>query len=164
MFIHYHMLQPLFITECKWSCGKVMILHLSVSHSVHMGGMHGGCEHCRGHVWWEVCIAGGMHGRGSGHVWWQGHAWQREGACVVVGVCMAGGMHDRGREHVWRWGHTWLGACIAGACVMGACMAGGMCGRGACVAGGMHSEGYACRRDGHWSGQYTSYINAFLLI
>ena len=62
--------------------------------------------------------------------------WQK-GACVVKGVCGEGGG----------------GACMAkgsmakGACVMkGVCMAGGVCGR----------------RDGHCSGQYASYWNAFL--
>ena len=53
------------------------------------------------------------------------------------------------------------------------CMGGGgaMCGRGACMAGGayvvrgggMCDRGQACRRDGHWSGWYASYWDAFLL-
>ena len=88
---------------------KVMFLHLSVSHSVHRGGVGGGggggmCG--GGHAW-----QGGIHGSG-GHVW-QGHAWQ--------GVYM-GGMYGGG-------------ACVVGACGRGACMAGG---KGACVAGGVH--------------------------
>ena len=36
---------------------------------------------------------------------------------------------------------------------------GGMHGRGACVAGGVHG-----RRDGHCSGRYATYWNAFLLL
>ena len=54
--------------------------------------------------------------------------------CIVKGVCMAGGMHGGG---------------IHGK--------GGVHGRGACVVGGMHG-----RRDGHCSGRYASYWNAFL--
>ena len=72
-----------------------MLLHLSVSHSVHRGacvagggmrgrrdcmvgdmrgrgGMAGGC------AWWGVCMAGGVHG--EGHAWQgvqgRGRAWQ----------------------------------------------------------------------------------------
>ena len=93
----------------------------------------------------EVCMAGGMCGRG---------------VCVAMGVCMAG-----------------VGACMAGECVaMGACMAGtcvvggmhcrGVCvAMGVCMAGGMHVRGCVCgRRDGHCSGRYASYWNAFLLM
>ena len=40
---------------------KVMFLHLSVSHSVHGGGMHGRGVHGRGHVWQGVCMAWGVH-------------------------------------------------------------------------------------------------------
>ena len=49
--------------------------------------------------------------------------------------------------------HAWQGACVVGG------MHGrrGMRGRGTCVAGGMHD-----RRDGHCSGWYASYLNAFL--
>ena len=55
-----------------------MFLHLSVSHSVHRGGVHG-----RG-----VCVAkrgthmvkGGVRGKG-GRSWQRGHAWQ--GACMA---------------------------------------------------------------------------------
>ena len=43
------------------SCGKVMFLHLSVSHSVYRGGcVRGGGVHGRR----GLCVAGGMHGRG----------------------------------------------------------------------------------------------------
>ena len=59
------------ITARKQSCGKVMFLHLSVSHSVHGGCMAGG-----GHTWQGgmhgrgACVAGkGMHGGGGG---WRG--------------------------------------------------------------------------------------------
>ena len=55
-----------------------------------------------------------------------------------------GGMHGRGRGCTWQ---------------VGACMArGGMCGGGEGICGG----GHACRRHGHWSGQYATYWNAFL--
>ena len=60
----------------------------------------------------------------------------RWGGMHGKGVCMAGG-------HVWQGRHAWRGR--------GACMA------GVCVAGGMHS-----RKDGHSSGRYTFYWNAFL--
>ena len=48
---------------------KVMFLHLSVSHSVHRGGMcgRGVCVVGGGVHGWRACMAGG-------HVWW-GHAW-----------------------------------------------------------------------------------------
>ena len=61
------------------------------------------------------------------------------------GMCMAWGVH--GRE---------------------ACVVGGMRGRGACMAGGHVWQGDVCgrgvygRRDGHCSGRYISYWNAFL--
>ena len=66
-----------------------------------------------------------------------GHAWQ-------------GGMHGRGMHgggHAWQWGM---------------CGGGGIHGRGhawqgACMVGGVHG-----RRDGHFSGRYASYWNAFL--
>ena len=61
------------------------------------------------------------------------------------------------------------GACVAG----GVCMAGGVCVAegGSCVAGGyawqeggaMHGGGMHGRRNGHCSGRYASYWNAFLL-
>ena len=47
------------------------------------------------------------------------------------------GVSVHGRGHVWQ----------------GVCMAGGMHGRGVCMRG---------RRDGHCSGRYASYWNAFL--
>ena len=59
---------------------------------------------------------------------------------VHRGVCMAGGMHGG---------------------VQGACMAGGRV-VGACMAGGVHGRGMRGRRDGHCSGRYASYWNAFL--
>ena len=53
---------------------------------------------------------------------------------VWQGPCMVGGVHGRG-------------AYVALACTAGACMVGGMRGR----------------RDGHCSGRYVSYRNAFSL-
>ena len=47
---------------------------------------------------------------------------------------------------------AWWGVCMVGHVWQGVCMV------GACVAGGMHGK-----RDSHWSGQYISYWNAFLL-
>ena len=96
----------------------------------------------------QVCVKNSVH---SWSVHGCGNAWH-------------GGMCGRG--------HVWQGACVAGGmCGMGACVAGGMCGRGhvwqgawqgvwqrACMVGGMHG-----RRDGHCSGRYASYWNAFLL-
>ena len=58
---------------------------------------------------------------------------------------MAGGMHSRR-------------ACLVGTCVAGACVA-----KGVCKAGGVRGRGGVHgRRDGHCSGQYASYWNAFL--
>ena len=57
----------------------------------------------------------------------------------------------------WQRGHKWQGVCVAeGACVVEACMAGG--GMHVWWGGGTHG-----RRDGHCSGRYVSYWNAFLL-
>ena len=55
------------------------------------------------------------------------------------------------------------GTCMAGVCSRGCawqgrmCGIGGGCGRGACIARGVRG-----RRDGHCSGRYASYWNAFL--
>ena len=87
-------------------------------------------------------------------------------------ILSTGGMHGRG--HVWQGGLCGKGACMAGdtyvvggACVVGVCMV-----RGAYMAWvhawqeGMHVSGgrggMRCRRDGHCSGRYVSYWNAFL--
>ena len=75
------------ITTVRNCCGKVMFLHLSISHSVHawQGGAYmGGGMHGRGQGWGVcgrgVCMAGG-------HVW-RGCTWQ--GACMAGGVCGRG--------------------------------------------------------------------------
>ena len=62
------------------------------------------------------------------------------------GAYMAGGgMYGRG--------HVWQGACVAGGYVcQGACMAGGHAWR----------RGMRCGGDGHCSGRYSWYWNAFL--
>ena len=79
-----------------------------------------------------ACMAGGMHGRG---------------VCVVGGgACVAGGMHDRGYARQ-EGGHAWQGVCM-----------GGMHDRGACIGG----RGMCGRRDGHCSGRYATYWDAFL--
>ena len=65
---------------------------------------------------------------------------------------MAGGVHGM----VFMCG---MGACVVG----GACMAGGHAWQGACVAGGVHGRGMRGRRNGHCSGRYASYWNAYLL-
>ena len=77
-----------FITVRKRSC-KVMLSHLSVSHSVHMGWA---CV-AAGHAWqgWRVW-QGGICGRGC--------AWR--GSMCGRGTCVAGG------------GRVWQGACMAG--------------------------------------------------
>ena len=88
------------ITARKWSLRRLCFSHLSVSHSVHKGGMRG----------WAACMAGGgMRGWGYG-----------EEVCVarggirargyVLGACVAGGMEwggvcgqggVRAGEHAW---------------------------------------------------------------
>ena len=84
----------------------------------------------------SFCSQRGVHGRG--------------------GICVMGGM------------------CGLGACVVGRCAWQGLCMVGGCVTGGrawwgVHCMGGICSRrvddrgDGHCSGQYASYWNAFLL-
>ena len=63
------------------------------------------------------------------------------------GVRGRGSMHGRGVYMV------------GGACMVVGCVLGGMCDRGPCMAGGMGG-----RRDGHCSGRYASYWNAFLYL
>ena len=79
------------------------------------------------------------------------------GMCVEGEACVAkGGMHGEG-GCAWQRGavHGKGGACVAkGAYVV----KGDMCGRGRAWQGGMNG-----RKDGHCSGQYASYWNAFLL-
>ena len=72
---------------------------------------------------------------------------------------MGGSMHGRGM--------CGRGACVAGACMVGvAFMAGRHAWWGVCVAGrgDMHGRGMRGRRDGHCSGRYASYLNAFLFV
>ena len=85
-----------------------------------------------------------------------------KGACMVKGTCVIGSMHGRGmhdRGHAWQ-GHAWQGAFV-----VGVCMAGGMHGSwGVCDRGCAWQRRVHGRRDGHCSGWYASYWNAFLLI
>ena len=67
-----------------------------------------------------------------------GDVWQR-----------VGGVHGKG-------GHAWQRACMG--------VTGGMHGMGVCVAGACMAGGVCRKRDGHCSGRYASYWNAFLLI
>ena len=102
---------------------------------VAMMGTHG-----KGHAW-----QGGVHGR---ECVWQG------GGVHGTKVCMVkGGMNDEGSVCVAK------GACVA---KEGACIVKGPCVAGACVAGACMAEGMRGRRDGHCSGRYASYWNAFL--
>ena len=90
---------------------------------------------------------GGMHG-GRGRRGVHGRGVHGRGACLAVRVCMAGGVHGGG----------------------GACMAGGMYGEHVWQRGDMHCAGgrgwggMHDRRNGHCSGRYASYWNAFLSI
>ena len=98
----------------------------------------------------------GMHGKGGGGMYGKGeHAWQGSHAWRGVHgrkVCMAGGMHGRG-------------VCVArGIHDSGVCMARGVCGREVHGRGCTWQGGMCGRRDGHCSGRYTSYYNAFLFI
>ena len=153
-FNHYYRPQTKF--------AKVMFLHLSVSHSVHRGGMHGCrgvCVVAGGHAWlWRACVvAGGMHGCREGACMVVGGCAWLQGVCMVVGgmrgcrgvciaagrgmhgcggVCMVvGGMHGCG-GHVWFGGHVWLlGVCVVVggyAWLWGVCMVVG----GMCGCGG----------------------------
>ena len=100
-----------------------------------------------GHAW-PAGVGGHMCGKGCV---WQGAC--MAGGCMVGGVG-PGGMHCGG---VCGRGHAWRGGCMTGV-HGGVCVARGRALRGgACVAWGMLG-----RRDGHCSGQYASYWNAFL--
>ena len=99
---------------------------------------------------WGASMGGGMCGRGA----------CMAGVMHDRGMCMAGGMHVGG--HAWQVGCVWQGSM----CGREACVAGAMHGRGACMTGGVHGQEVCMaggRRDGHCSGRYTSYWNAFLL-
>ena len=63
------------------------------------------------------------------------------GTYMAGGMCCGGGMHGGGACMAGE--HTWQGACVMG-------VHGG---------GGVHG-----RRDGHCSGRYASYWNAFLFL
>ena len=81
------------VTARKRIRGKVMFLHLSVSHSVHMGGA---CV-VGWPAWQGVCVAGGhvwqgVHGRG-GWCMEGGHVWQGGGVRAGDTATEAGGMH-----------------------------------------------------------------------
>ena len=100
----------------------------------------------QGNVFTRVCHS--VHGGGGvpgGGACVGEHAWQ-------------GDMH--GRKGMHSKGVHGRGACVyvhgGGMCGRGACMVGEHVWQGACVAGGMHG-----RRDGHCSGRYASYWNAF---
>ena len=69
------------IAARKRSSGKVMFLHLSVSHSVHRGG----------HAWQDGVCEGGMCGERGPCV--AKVACMAKGACVVKGVCMVKGAY-----------------------------------------------------------------------
>ena len=71
--IRFPVVSVWFFTVRNSSCRKVMFLNLSVSHSVHRGGMCGGDVHGRGHAWW------GVHGRGR--VWQAGMCGRQDGHC-----------------------------------------------------------------------------------
>ena len=98
------------------------------------------------------CSQGGTHGGGVCMV--------GEGAVHGWGVCMWGVVCGRGC--------AWQGVCMAGGvCAVGGgggrgMYGGGMCGKGCMV--GEVGGGVRGRRDGHCSGRYASYWNAFLLV
>ena len=94
---------------------------------------------CEGNVFTGVCLSKGGACMAGGACVAEGHAWQ--GVCMV-GACMPGG-------------HAWQGVCMA---------------RGCAWWGHMWQEAFMVwgvwcgRRDGHRSGRYASYWNAFLFI
>ena len=79
-----------------------------------------------------------VHRGGGGACMVGGHVWQGV-RCGWQGVHGGGGIRGRG---TCGGGHVWQGVCMAGGCV---------------AKGGMRG-----RRDGHCSGRYASYWNAFL--
>ena len=75
--------------------------------------------------------------------------------CSQRGACVQG-------RHACK-GYAWQGdVCGKGAHVAGGMHGRGMRGRGMCVARAHVAGGHAFRKDGHWSGRYASYWNAFL--
>ena len=135
--------------------GKVMFLHVSVSHSVHRGA----CMVARGCAWLQggMCgCMGGMHGCG-------GHAW------LLVGyVWLLGGVHGCWGEHAWLlWRHVWL---LGGVCGCGGGCAWDMTRYGQ-WAGGTHPTGmHSCwkkysltgtkTRNGAWNVQKYKAISS----
>ena len=118
-------------------------------------------------VWWGVCMAGGMCGKGA---YMHGKGGMH-GGCMVGsmhsrGACMAGGMHDRG--HAWQGVHGRGGVhgtyykiwSMSGQYAFywnaegGMCggVAGGMHGRGVCMAEGHAQQGSMHGRGGKWKG------------
>ena len=101
-------------TARKGSCGKVTFLHLSVSHSVHRGGLasqhaleRGVCIQGGGVCIWGNCIqgVGGLHPGGRGSASREGVCIQGRGVCIqgeevciqMEGVCIQGeGSASRG--------------------------------------------------------------------
>ena len=80
---------------------------------------------------------------------------------MAGGMCMAEEYACLGGVHAREGGMCAWGACIPG--VECACL-GGIHGRGHAWLGDMHGQGgMRGRRDGHCSGRYKSYWNAFLL-
>ena len=102
----------------------------------------------------SFCIQGACMVRGAwmvkrGMLDKGGHA--GKGKCVAKGImCGKGVCMVKGGVHR---GHAWQGLCKVGACIVGGMHGGGLHGG----EGGMHGK-----RDGHCSGRYASYWNAFL--
>ena len=95
---------------------------------------------------WGACVAGGLHGRGGMH---------GRGVCMAAGamVCMVVECAWHGGACMAREGMHGMGAWVAGGGVHGR----GHGWQGACVTVGVHD-----RRNGHCSGRYALYWNAFL--
>ena len=113
-------------------------------------------EVCEGYVFTGICLS-------------TGGACVAGGACTVGGACVVEDVHGRGACMVRTcmmggmcgWGSAWPGG--GGSAWPGGMYGGGTCVVGACMAGGHAWQGdMHSRRDGHCSGRYASYWNAFL--
>ena len=76
---------------------------------------------------------------------------------MFLPACVKNSVHS---GCAWRRGHAWQGVCMVEVCMAGGCVwQRGMHGRE-----GVWQRGHVCRRDGHWSGWYAFYWNAFLFM
>ena len=99
----------------------------------------------------EGSVNHSIHGRGGGVVDFP--AWPAGSACRW-GVRLVGGLHPGGS--------TFRGVCIQGVCIWGVCIQGVCMHQGGASRGVGQTPQLMTSSGGHCSGQYASYLNAFL--